>query len=171
MHLYSVMAGHVGYPECMRNNIWLERQLREVWQRYFFDVSEYNPVRIEFGRRARTRLGSIRFDPKNPEQTLIRISGWFMHPEVPADIVRSVIVHEMCHYAHGFHSGIEQQHTHPHAGGVVRKEFEHRGLGELYDRQQTWVRDEWPRFLRKHEQRNHGQKRNTTRRRKLPFLG
>lgn len=155
----------------MRDNTWLERQLREVWHRHFSDVSEYNPVRIEFGQRARTRLGSIRVDPKNPGQTLIRVSGWFARPEVPVDIVHSVIIHEMCHYAHGFHSGGEQQHTYPHAGGVVRKEFEQRGMGELYDRQQKWIRDEWPTFLQKHEQRNHGQKRNTSRRRKLPFFG
>lgn len=155
----------------MRDQTWLRQQLHDIWQTYFLDVPEYNPVRVEFGRRARTRLGSIRIDPKNSEQTVIRVTGWFQYPEIPVEIVRSVLVHEMCHYAHGFHSGIEQQHTYPHAGGVIRKEFEQRDLGELYDRQQTWLRESWPAFLRTHEQRSYRPKTNTKRRRILPFFG
>lgn len=155
----------------MRDQTWLEQQLQDIWQTYFADVPEYNPVRVEFGRRARTQLGSIRIDPKNAAQTLIRVTGWFRYSEIPMDIVWSVLVHEMCHYAHGFHSGIEKQHSYPHAGGVIRKEFEQRGLGELYDRQQTWLREEWPRFLRKHEQRSYRPKTDTKRRKLLSFFG
>lgn len=155
----------------MRDKTWLEQQLQDIWQTYFSDIPEYNPVWVEFGRRARTRLGSIRIDPKNSNQTIIRVTGWFKYPEIPVDIVRSVIVHEMCHYAHGFHSGGEQQHTYPHAGGVIRKEFEQRGLEELYDKQQAWMREDWPRFLRKHCQRNYRPKTNTKRRKKLSFFG
>lgn len=155
----------------MRDQTWLRQQLHDIWQTYFADVPEYNSVQVEFGRRARTRLGSIRINPSNSEQTIIRVTGWFKYPEIPVEIVRSVLVHEMCHYAHGFHSGIEQQHTYPHAGGVIRKEFEQRDLGELYDRQQTWLREEWPRFLRKHYQRNYIPKTNRKRRKKLSFFG
>ncbi|PSO43079.1 hypothetical protein BRC19_02460 [Candidatus Saccharibacteria bacterium QS_5_54_17] len=139
----------------MRDQAWLQQQLGEIWRLHFPDVQERNPVRIMFGRRAYRRLGSISTDPQDPEQTIIRVTGWFQYPQIPVEIVRSVIVHEMCHYAHGFHSGGAQQHTYPHAGGVIRREFAERDLEELYDRQQEWLREEWPKFLRKHYKGNY----------------
>lgn len=134
----------------MRNQAWLEQQLTTIWKDYFADVPEYNPVRIEFGLRARTRLGSISVDPKQPGVTRIRITGWFRYEEIPKDIVHSVIVHEMCHYAHGFHSGGQQQHSYPHAGGVVRREFTERGLESLYLKQQHYLKNQWPDFVKRH---------------------
>ena len=134
----------------MRDQAWIDRQLNYVWEAYFSDVPEHNPVRIEFGRRARTRLGSISSDPSQPHISRIRLTGWFRYEEVPESIVHSVIVHEMCHYAHGFHSSAERQHRHPHAGGVIRKEFADRGLEALYDYQQQWLKTQWPRFIKKH---------------------
>ncbi len=134
----------------MRNQEWIERQLNYVWKTYFFDVPEHNPVYIEFGRRARTRLGSISLDPNQPQTSRIRITGWFRYEEVPVSVVHSVIIHEMCHYAHGFHSSAEQRHKHPHAGGVIRKEFADRGLEDLYDYQQQWLKTQWPRFIKKY---------------------
>ena len=134
----------------MRSQDWLDKQLEYVWSRHFPDVPEYNPVRIEFGRRARTRLGSISIDPKQAHVSRIRITGWFRYEEIPESIVHSVIVHEMCHYAHGFNSHAKQRHKHPHAGGVIRKEFADRGLEHLYDYQQQWLKKQWPRFIKKH---------------------
>lgn len=153
----------------MRNQAWLESQLNTIWTNYFADVPEYNPVRIEFGRRARTRLGSISIDPKQPGVTRIRVTGWFRYEKIPQDIVHSVIVHEMCHYAHGFHSGGQQQYSYPHAGGVIRREFAERGLEEWYGRQQTWLKTEWPRFLAAHEPAK--RHKRGKRRKRLSFFG
>lgn len=152
-----------------RNQQWLQERVTQLWSEYFADMPEYNPVRVEFGRRARTRLGSISLDPKQPDVSRIRVTGWFRDPAVPERIVDSVLVHELCHYAHGFHSGGEQQHRHPHAGGVVRREFAERGLEELYDYQQLWLKTQWPKFLRSRGEPVVRQRRRKRRKRLVLF--
>lgn len=156
----------------MRDQAWLDKQLDYVWQEHFADVPEHNPVRIEFGRRARTRLGSISFDPKQPNVSRIRITGWFRHEEVPEPIVQSVIVHEMCHYAHGFQSAANRERRHPHAGGVIRKEFAGRGLEDLYDYQSQWLKTEWPQFIARHYSPTTRKKvKHSKRRRRISIFG
>lgn len=44
----------------MRDNDWLKEKLENIWATYFANVSRVNEVAIEFGRNARTRLGSIK---------------------------------------------------------------------------------------------------------------
>ena len=131
-----------------RDQKWLDNLLHSVWEGHFSDVRRVNNIRIEFGRRARRRLGSISVDRNDPKVSVIRVNGWFRDDEVPEFLIRSVIVHELCHYAHGFNSGSqERQHQYPHAGGVVRQEFSERGLAALYDQQQSWLKQNWPRFI------------------------
>lgn len=131
-----------------RNQAWLDDLLHSVWEGHFRDVKRVNNIRIEFGRRARRRLGSISVDREDSKVSVIRVNGWFREDEIPEFLVRSVIVHELCHYAHGFNSGsANRQHQYPHAGGVVRREFSERGLAELYDQQQSWLKQNWPRFI------------------------
>ncbi|MEX0749147.1 MAG: hypothetical protein WD467_01315 [Candidatus Saccharimonadales bacterium] len=132
-----------------RDQAWLEDLLSRTWRDYFSDVERVNNLRIEFGRRAKRRLGSISVDPKQSSQSVIRINGWFRQSEIPEFLVQSVIVHELCHYAHGFNSGAEEtQHRYPHAGGVIRQEFAGRGLVALYDEQQQWLKEHWGAFIR-----------------------
>lgn len=131
-----------------RDQVWLENLLQKTWDTYFHDVARVNHLRIEFGRRAKRRLGSISVDRKSPDVSVIRVNGWFKNPEVPEFLVQSVIVHELCHYAHGFNSGAaETAQRYPHAGGVIRREFAERGLADLYDRQQQWLKAHWGAFL------------------------
>lgn len=133
-----------------RDQVWLIELFERTLEDYFSDMQRINNIRIVFGRRARRRLGSISIDPQNPDISIIRVNGWFKRPEVPEYIVQSVIVHELCHYAHGFNSGADEKiHRHPHAGGVIRSEFEERGLAELYDTQQKWLKQNWPQFIMK----------------------
>lgn len=127
----------------MRDGKWLQMLLDETWDQFFSDVPQHNIVRIEFGRRAKNRLGSIRLDPKDPEVSIITMNGVFKKSVVPEFVVQATLVHEMCHYAHGFNSPLQQRFRHPHAGGVMRREFAERGLEELYVKQKRWLKENW----------------------------
>jgi len=139
----------------MRDDNWLFAKLDEVWDRFFPDVPQDNNVRIVWGRRARTRLGSIKLEtdrktrPKNGEHpgTVITINSLFKDEKIPEYVVLGTIAHELAHYAHGFHSPLEQKHATPHAGGVIHKELANRGLGTLEKRQKKWLKDHWREYL------------------------
>ncbi|MBT5016517.1 hypothetical protein HN748_01430 [Candidatus Peregrinibacteria bacterium] len=133
----------------LRNQEWLEDRLRTVWMRGFSDVTPENTVTISFGRRARTRLGSIRLD-KDKKKTRILINRLFSRPEVPLQIVDATIAHEIVHYVHGFGSPFEQKFCTPHAGGVVTREMKERGFGKELIFQKKWLKNEWPKFLKMH---------------------
>lgn len=126
-----------------RDNAWLQQVLDKIWDNYFADVPQENDVRIVFGRRAKRRLGSISLDPKDPKTSLITMNGLFKDPSVPEFVVEATIVHELTHYAHGFNSPLAQSKAHPHAGGVMRREFAERGLLDLYQQQKRWLKENW----------------------------
>jgi hypothetical protein len=130
-----------------RDNGWLQSVLDKIWDNYFSDVQQDNDVRIIFGRRAKRRLGSISLDPKDQKTSLITINGVFKQPAVPEYVIEATIVHELSHYAHGFNSPIEQSKTHPHAGGVMRREFAERGLLDLYLQQKRWLKANWQQMV------------------------
>lgn len=131
----------------MRDEAWLHQLLDETWDRYFSDIPQDNIVRIRFGRKAKTRLGSISLDRNERDVSVITINGLFRDPEIPKFVVEATLVHELTHYAHGFNSPIEQQQRHPHAGGVMRREFEERGALQLYKNQKKWLKDNWQRII------------------------
>jgi hypothetical protein len=127
-----------------RDDAWLQGVLDKIWDNYFADVPQVNDVRINFGRRAKRRLGSISLDPADRKTSLIIMNGIFRDPGIPEFVIEATIVHELTHYAHGFNSPLEQAQAHPHAGGVMRREFDERGLLELYQIQKRWLKDNWP---------------------------
>lgn len=127
----------------IRDNAWLQQILDKIWDNYFVDVPQANDVRIGFGRRTKRRLGSISLDPKDRKTSVITINGLFKQPEIPEYIVEATIVHELSHYAHGFNSPLDQAQAHPHAGGVMRREFAERGLLDLYLQQKRWLKANW----------------------------
>lgn len=152
-----------------RDGTWLQQLLDETWDRYFNDVPQANDVRIVFGRRAKRRLGSISLDPKNPEISLITMNGLFRLPEVPEFVVLATLVHELTHYAHGFNSPLSQRQQHPHAGGVMRREFEERGLLNLYLEQRKWLKENWAGIVMAHLG-TRGQRRVIPRRNESPKI-
>lgn len=129
----------------MRDNLWLDLKLSEIWERHFADVSRSNEVEIKFGKRARTRLGSIRKSPKSG--TLITITGFFKDEQVPKYIIDLTIAHELCHYAHGFFSPLPQLSKHPHQGGLVDSELIKRGFGDQLIAQKKWLKQKWPKVI------------------------
>ena len=158
-----------------RDDNWLQELLDNVWDQHFADVPQINDVKIEFGRRAKRRLGSIRLDPTDKKTSIITMNGIFKLDAIPEFIVKATLVHELTHYAHGFNSPLNQQQKHPHAGGVMRKEFEDRGLLELYKDQKKWLKENWAEILLKEFNDTNNRQYKVNSRMKVPkpfwFLG
>ncbi|HSX41421.1 MAG TPA: hypothetical protein VLF21_02195 [Candidatus Saccharimonadales bacterium] len=133
-----------------RDELWLQQLLDDTWDKYFSDVPQSNTVKIVFGKRAKRQLGSIRLDRQERSVTIITMNGLFRDPEIPEFIALATLVHELTHYAHGFSSPLQQKHSHPHAGGVIRAEYRERGLEDLYLQQRKWLKENWPYILKKH---------------------
>lgn len=124
----------------LRDNTWLLYRLNDIWDRYFPDTKESNSVVIRFGRYSKYRLGSIRLDRKT-NLSLITITGMFKNLQVPQAVVDHTIAHELVHYTHGFSSQRQRLLRYPHAGGVVKREMEERGLRYLYQAYRDWVQE------------------------------
>ncbi len=125
--------------DSIRDNIWLLTRLDYLWSNFFGNVSQVNPVFIQFGRYSKFRLGSIKFDRRN-KHSYITITSMFKDPKIPVEVVDHTIAHELCHYTHGFSSPHERQHKYPHSGGVIKREMEERNLGHLYKAYRKWVK-------------------------------
>src|SRR3989338_5243227 len=114
-----------------RDNIWLLSRLDFIWSKYFADIPQTNKVFIKFGRFAKYRLGSIKLN-RTTKSSYVTITSMFKDLNVPAEVVDHTIGHELVHYAHGFSSTQSRLHRYPHAGGVVKREMEERGMGYLH---------------------------------------
>lgn len=123
----------------MRDNKWLLFKLDHIWTKYFEDIEQTNPLFIRFGRFSKYRLGSIKLNKKSAK-TYITLTAMFKNLKIPQEVVDHTIAHELVHYAHGFSSKRARLHKYPHAGGVVDKEMEARGMGNLVKAYKTWVK-------------------------------
>lgn len=123
-----------------RDDIWLLSRLDLLWSKYFADVPQTNKVFIKFGRFAKYRLGSIRLNKRN-KSSFITITSMFKDLNIPPEVVDHTIGHELVHYAHGFSSTQPRMHRYPHAGGVVKREMEERGMGYLHKAYKSWVKE------------------------------
>lgn len=56
----------------MRDDKWLFGKLDEIWDNYFPDIPQDNDVRIVWGRKAKTRLGSIKQEPSLSQKSKIK---------------------------------------------------------------------------------------------------
>lgn len=122
----------------MRGNLWLEKRLNKIWEKYFADVKKTNPIIVRFGREAVFRFGSIRLDLRN-KVSYVTINGRFRNPKYPAKVIDHTLAHELVHYAQGFSSENPRLHRYPHRGGVIDKELRARGLDHLVDFYKSWV--------------------------------
>jgi len=133
-----------------RNNIWLAERLKKLRDEYFPDVGIENKIVVRFGRRSRTRFGSIIAHKEALEAlpvTYITINSLFQNAIVPEYVIDATLIHEFIHYTHGFHSPRRQMHRHPHQGGIVTKEMRQRGAYPLYIQQKKWIKEEYRGFL------------------------
>lgn len=122
-----------------RDNNWLLSRLDLVWSKYFPDMDQTNPIQIKFGRYSKYRLGSIKLN-RRTNRSHITITAMFKDESIPTTVVDHTLAHELVHYAHGFSSKRARLHKYPHAGGVVKKEMESRGMGHLNKAYRAWVK-------------------------------
>ncbi|MCA9384051.1 hypothetical protein KC909_06845 [Candidatus Dojkabacteria bacterium] len=150
----------------MRDNLWLSEKMYEIWENHFEDIPRKNRVLIKFSKRSYRQLGCIKWakdstrglsklvrnnpavEDEDKRISLINITGYFKDEFVPDDVVSATIAHELCHYAHGFNSPLQQLYEHPHKGGVIRKEMSKRGLGMLYKEANKWLKENWEKYVR-----------------------
>ncbi len=145
----------------MRDDKWLEFELDYLLKTYFSNVALINPIEIKFGREAKFRFGSIRLVSDHrvrgnkrvkglrsiirvgdkPKKSIIIITSMFAAENIPVDVVRYTIAHELCHYAHGFSSTNKRLFKHPHHGGIVNKELKVRGAAELIGAFKKWLKE------------------------------
>ncbi len=151
-----------------RTNEWLAERMYEIWEEYFADIPRKNFVLIKFGRAATRQLGSIKWANKRTKiksfikkksvetslkaqdikkVTVITINKKFQKASIPQYVVDATIAHELVHYAHGFSSPLKQSYRHPHQGSLIRKELEVRGLGEVHQKAQKWIREHWRHYV------------------------
>ena len=127
----------------LRDDCWLESRLKHLWDTYYHEGPQGYPIRVNFGRPARYRYGSI----FNQGRTCrILINGVFANPGVPEYVVDATVAHELAHYVHGYASGLPKLHSHPHRGGVIDKEMERRGCYFLEEMAVEWRRSHWQAF-------------------------
>lgn len=122
-----------------RDDFWLLEKLNYLWDNYFPDVAQVNPVFIKFGRYSKYRLGSIRLE-RTTKKSYITITGMFKDENIPLEVVLHTIAHEMCHYTHGFSSPKPRLHKYPHHGGVIKKELALRSLEHLSAAYDKWLK-------------------------------
>lgn len=139
-----------------RDNKWLEKKLNILVSKYFSDIEIKNDLYIGFGRKNSRQLGKIS-KQRHPSlkkrivghfDTIITINSYFKRLDVPEYVVDGTIIHELCHYAHGFSSPLPQLSRYPHQGGIVKKEMYIRGAGDIYQKEKKWLKDYWSEFLK-----------------------
>lgn len=123
----------------LRDNDWLLSRLDFIWSKYFPEMEQTNPIHIRFGRYSKYRLGSIKLNRKS-NRSYITITAMFKDHKIPAQVIDHTLAHELVHYAHGFSSKRARLHKYPHAGGVVQKEMEERGVGHLNKAYRIWIK-------------------------------
>lgn len=122
-----------------RDEKWLLSRLDYIWLRYFPDITQTNKVFIKFGRFARLRLGSIKYN-KHSGDTTITITPMFKNKSIPQEVIDHTIAHELIHYTHGFSSPHPKLHKYPHEGGIVKKEMSERGMKNLIKAYGSWIK-------------------------------
>jgi len=144
----------------MRDDIWLTERLIQLQQNHFPDITDGNDIEVRFGRKCKTRLGSIAIREKKHRSrrltkiklkflditevvSIITINGHFKDPEIPEEVIDGILAHEFSHFVHGFNSMRQKKYRNPHAGGVVSSEMRSRGLDDILKAQKKWIRKNW----------------------------
>lgn len=153
--------------DTIRDNLYLEERLYNIWDDHFADVPRKNLVLIKFGKASKRQLGSIKWANKNskiksllhPKKdehdiqddsriSIITVTRHFQDMRVPQDVLDMTIAHELVHYTHGFHSPLPKLFRHPHQGNIVNKELADRGLKEKLDQTEKWLKKNWLKIIK-----------------------
>lgn len=126
----------------VRTTQWLQREMDEIWRRYFDDTPRLNDVDIQFRRPWKQRLGVISMT-RDAATTQIGINSLLSRLETPYCLTLVTVAHELAHYAHGFGSPLPRRYAHPHRGGVVTRELRRRGLAAPLGEYSAWIHQHW----------------------------
>src|SRR3989338_2428894 len=124
----------------MRDDLWLNSRLEQIWQFLFPEVPKGNKVLIMFKGKWKNKFGHI---SKKGEHSEIVVNGLFKHEEIPEYMIDLTIAHELIHYMHGFNSPLPKLHKHHHKGGVVTRELRKRGFSHLLIKEKYFLKDQW----------------------------
>jgi len=147
-----------------RDDSWLQESLIKIQENHFPDITDGNDIEVCFGRKSKTRLGSIAIREKKYRHrrltklklkflkeesivSVITINGHFKDPEIPDEVVHGVLAHEFSHFVHGFNSTRKKQYRNPHAGGIITKELQSRGLDDILKAQKRWIKKNWREYI------------------------
>lgn len=143
----------------IRNHNWLENRFEYLLRTYFSDIEVPNKLTIRFSKKSKRQLGCIakRYPKtilgriKGHFESEIRINGYFRDLSIPEEVIDGTIIHELCHYVHGFSSPLPQKLRYPHQGGAIKHEMIKRGAGDIYLFEKKWLKVNWQEYLK----RNH----------------
>ncbi|MCD4756580.1 hypothetical protein K8R20_03125 [bacterium] len=160
MLIYNIILIHSNLE--VRDNIYLQNLLYDVWDEYFSDVPRKNFVLAKFGKYSKRQLGCIKYARertkvkallKKYEDDILRqdvqsvsivvLTRHFQSDLVPEYLLISTIAHELCHYTHGFNSPLKRLYKYPHQGGIVKREMVERGLGGILKQSEVWLKENW----------------------------
>ncbi len=140
-----------------RNQVWLEAKLADLLSRHFSDLDIGRNLEIRFSKRSKRQLGCIARKQsrlpillKRDAPSEIRINGYFKDESIPEVVIEGTIIHELCHYVHGFSSPLPQKLRYPHQGGAIKKEMIKRGAGDIYLAEKKWLKHHWQNYLKTH---------------------
>lgn len=134
----------------------------KLWEEYFNDVPRKNFVITKFGKYAKRQLGCIKYATERTKVkellrkyeedivsqdinsvSVIVLTRYFADIKIPEFVLISTMSHEICHYAHGFHSPLPKKYKYPHKGGIVENELTKRGLSHIIRDSDSWLKDNW----------------------------
>ena len=124
----------------MRDDEWLEQRFDQLWSLFFPDVEKKN-ISIRWKGKWKNKFGHITTNKDKKRE--IAINKLFKNLQVPEDVIKLTIAHEIVHYSHGFHSHLPRLHKHPHLGGIVEKDLKKRGFSYMLKKEKEWQKNEW----------------------------
>lgn len=127
----------------------LTRKALQLIQENWAQEELTNMLVIRWGKKWSSKLGHIKPLKNEKYGSLIEINSLLKEPEVPDYVLDAVIMHELVHYFQGFGSNKQRKHKHPHRGGIVDKELIELGWGEIIQKQNKWVKENWLELLKK----------------------
>lgn len=138
----------------MNSDRYLTKKTGEILRENFPQKQITNLLVVKWSDDAwKTKLGHIT-PLKNAEfGSLIEINSVLNNPHVPEFVVEATLLHELIHYFDGFGSNHKRLRRHPHAGGVMKKEFAKFGWTELAEKQNKWIEKNFSGIYHEHQQK------------------
>lgn len=133
---------------------YLAKKTASLIRENFSDRGITNLLVVRWGKGWARKLGHIK-PLKNEKKhdsnygSIIEINSFLKDVEIPEYVLDYVLMHELTHYFQGFGSNHERKFKHPHKGGLVDKELIRLGWGEIMEKSEKWLKENWPKILEK----------------------